>query len=103
MKRFTRTFLVCFIWSLVESSIHLYYIEDSLQLEFYDCFYHNNLLYCRCPVGPIPLQRDNTIRQCYYNGTQYFFSSLQNQNMSIDIILHQWKSSIEKLEEYMHL
>ncbi|CAF4500811.1 unnamed protein product, partial [Rotaria sp. Silwood2] len=38
--------------------------------------------------------------QCHYGGKVHSFSSLQSNNISVNKILHEWKSSIEKVDEY---
>jgi hypothetical protein len=93
--------LVAFIVvPIVDNSIYLYYTEDSPSTEFFDCINHQNLFYCRRPTGPISLQRNKISEQCYHNGTSHLFSSLLSNNITVSIVLHQWKSSIEKVEQY---
>jgi hypothetical protein len=97
---FARIVLFLLFAPLVEDSVYLYNTEDSLAIEFYDCLTDNNLLYCRRPSEPIALQRDQTILDCYHNGTYHSFTSLVLNNISVSIVLHKWKSSIEKAEDY---
>ena len=85
---------------MAEETIYLYDTEDGSSVESYDCVHHNNLLYCRRPVSPILLQRENETWECYHNGTTHSFASLLEINVSANIVLHTWKSSIEKAEEY---
>ena len=49
----------------------------------------------------ISLERDNETPSCNANGGKlHRFSELRSKNTSIATILHQWKSSVERLEEY---
>ncbi|CAF1528134.1 unnamed protein product [Rotaria sordida] len=98
--KLARVIFVLMILPFLESSFYLYNTEDSFQAEFYDCINHQGLLYCRRPVEPITLQRANQTGQCYYGGKVHSFASLQSRNISINTILHEWKSSIEKVEQY---
>ncbi|UJR18322.1 hypothetical protein I4U23_005224 [Adineta vaga] len=60
-----------------------------------------SLPFCRRPIEPIILNRSNDTQHCYHNGTLYSFANLQKMNISISTVLHQWKSSIEKVEDYI--
>ncbi|CAF3810792.1 unnamed protein product, partial [Adineta steineri] len=91
--------ILCLI-SYIDNNIYLYYTEDSSSVEFYDCIYQENFLYCRRPIEPISLERNNNVKECYHNGTLHTFSSLQLNKSTINTILHKWKSSLEKVEEY---
>jgi len=92
--------LLLFMLPIVEEHENLYNTEDSLSVEFYDCVEHNKLLYCRRPVAPIVLQRENEIWECYHNGIVHSFASLLKENISVNTVLHDWGSTIEKAEEY---
>ena len=85
---------------LVENSIYLYDTEDGPSLEFFDCVYYKDLAYCRRPSDPVTVQRDKVSGQCYQNGTIHSFISLLSNNISVSTVLHQWKSSIDKVEQY---
>ncbi|CAF1433313.1 unnamed protein product [Adineta steineri] len=91
--------ILCLI-SYIDNNIYLYYTEDSSSVEFYDCIYQENFLYCRRPIEPISLERNNNLKECYHNGTLHTFSSLQSNKININTILHKWKSSLEKVEEF---
>ena len=100
---FPQVMLTLFFFPHVENSIYLYYTEDSSSVEFFDCIHHVNLLYCRRPFEPISLERNNNqSKECYHNGTVHLFSSLLSKKINVSTILHKWKSSIEKAEEYSH-
>ena len=95
-----RIILVILVFPVVEDSVYMYHTEDSPSIEFYDCVYSMNLLYCRRPSTPISLFRNNASWECYYNGMGHSFTSLRSKNISVSTILHKWKSSIEMVEEY---
>jgi hypothetical protein len=95
-------FVAFIVISIVENSIYLYNTEDSPAVEFFDCINHQNLFYCRRPTGPISLQRNKLSEQCYHNGTLHSFSSLASNNITVSTVLHQWKSSVERAEQYSH-
>ncbi len=97
---FIRATLFLLILPLVEDSLYLYNTDDSLSVEFYDCIIDTNLPYCRRPSEPIALQRDQSLWDCYHNGTFHSFTSLMRDNISVSTVLHEWNSSIEKAEEY---
>jgi hypothetical protein len=96
----TRTILVFLILPVVEDSVYVYNTEDSFPLEFYDCVYSMDLLYCRRPAEPVSLERYNAPWNCYHNGIRHSFTSLWSNNVSVSSVLHKWKSSIEMAEEY---
>ena len=94
--------LVFFItFSLIDPHIYLYHTPDGLQLEFYDCVLFQSLYYCRRPTLPINLTRDHYPESCQINGGQlHTFSELRAKRINTSIILHQWRSSIERVEQY---
>ena len=92
---------ILFILPLVEHSLYLYNTEDSSSTEFYDCIYANDLSYCRRPLHPASLSRDQLEMQCANNATSHTFSTLMKGKANVAVILHEWKSSVEKLEEYL--
>ena len=91
---------ILFVLPLVKGKIYLYNTIDSPSVDFYDCILHESLLYCRRPVEPIALNRSQDVLQCHHKGRKYSFADLRNQNINISTVLHQWKSSIEKVEQY---
>ena len=88
----------------VKGSIYLFNTNDDLKIEFYDCIrdVRSSLDYCRRPREPIDLVRENDTRSsCRDNGGElYRFSELRSKNISIPTILHQWKSTLERVEDY---
>lgn len=90
------------VLACVENKIYLYNTEDGVSIEFYDCIDHNNLLYCRRPAEPISLQRDKDVRSCHSNGRMHSFVDVLSANINVSTILHQWKSSIEKVDQYSY-
>ena len=92
--------LVLVILLLVDATMYVYNTVDSSSVELYDCILHESLFYCRRPTEPIVLNRNNSTIQCYHNGNVHYFSRLRTNNVSISTVLHKWKSSIEKAEEY---
>ena len=93
--------LFLILWISVESELDPSDTEDGLQVEYYDCFLVQSLSYCRRPNQPIDLIRDNDTSSCQQNGgVLHQFSELQSNKTMISAILHQWKSGIERVEEY---
>ncbi|CAF3689751.1 unnamed protein product [Rotaria sp. Silwood1] len=95
-----RVTLLLFILPFVDVKVYIFNTVDSPSVELYDCILHNELSYCRRPKEPIDLNRNKDTKQCYRNGTLHSFADLSAANISISIVLHQWKSSIEKAEQY---
>ena len=85
---------------VIQNVIYLYNTEDDLALDFYDCIAQKNLQYCRRPKEPIALHRNHPTWYCHNNGTRYAFADLKAMNVSVSTILHDWRSSLEKVEEY---
>ncbi|CAF1622912.1 unnamed protein product, partial [Adineta ricciae] len=72
-------------------------------VNFFDCFIIDDLQYCRRPFEPLNLNRDRDINSCLNNGGQrHLYSTLDSSNISSDFILHEWRSSIERVEQYSH-
>ena len=93
--------LICVsFWTLLDGSIYLYNSEDSAAVEMYDCLYYQSTLYCLRPFEPVALERDNDPNQCYANGTNHSFQSIRSTNISVHTVLHQWRSTLDKAEEY---
>ena len=86
----------------VNSEIYLHNTNDALSIESYDCVLVNSsLFYCRRPSEPIDLFRDKQSTECQFNdGRLHRFSELRSKNISISTILHQWRSSLERVEDY---
>ena len=98
-----RLFVILVALSLSPSilcSIFVYQTEDSLDVEVYDCVYHQSTLYCRRPSTPVALHRDNGSPLCHAGGTRHLFRSLRSNNVSVHTVLYGWRSTIDKAEEY---
>ena len=89
-----------FFLPVIQSVIYLYHTEDDLTLDFYDCINHKAHQYCRRPKVPIALKRDHFPMHCYNNGTRHTFVDLKTMEINVSTILHEWRSSLEKAEEY---
>ena len=86
---------------VVENRIYVFETRDALAVEFYDCVLVQSLFYCRRPLQPIELSRDDDNTSCKSNGGQLRrFSELQLNNISVSTVLHRWRSSIERAEQY---
>lgn len=94
--------VICMIYlhTAINANIYIYPTEDHLAIEYYDCIGYEDRLYCIRPGQAIPLIRDAMNPHCYHNGILHSFASLQSKNISAYTILHKWKSTIEKAEEY---
>ncbi|CAF3933078.1 unnamed protein product [Adineta steineri] len=92
--------LIVLILSFANGKIYIHNTVDGPSVEVYDCILHGEIFYCRRPTEPIVLNRDNITEQCYHNGIRHWFADLLRDNISISTVLHQWKSSIEKVEQY---
>ena len=97
---FTQFILSFLILPRVENGIYLYDTDDSSSVEFYDCIIDLSLSYCRRPAVPTALQREQPKWVCHHNGIPHSFTSLLSENVSISTVLHQWSSSVEKIEKY---
>ena len=87
----------------VNGKIYLFNTFDGSAVETYDCISHGhgNLFYCRRPKESITLNRSVDQIQCQHNnGSVHSFADLHRNNVSISTVLHEWKSSIEKAEDY---
>ncbi|UJR06810.1 hypothetical protein I4U23_011097 [Adineta vaga] len=87
--------------SSIKDSIYLYNTKDSLSIQTYDCLYYETLFYCLRPLYPIKLERDYKPWHCY-EGKRHSFFSLWKENISVHEILHNWKSSLDQVEEYIY-
>lgn len=86
--------------STCQNTIYLFNTEDNNHLEFYDCIIQDNIPYCRRPNSPIELYRDNDTFNCFFKGKPWTFEELRLQNITYDTVLNDYRSSIEKAEEY---
>ena len=85
----------------IDSYIYLYHTEDGMAIEHYDCVLLQSLYYCRRPATPINLSRDNDSASCELNGGRlHRFSELRAKHINTTVILHHWKSSVERAEQY---
>ena len=92
-------FLTSFI--SVEGKIYVYDTHDGVSVQFYDCIFVRSLPYCRRPVQPITLTRDNDTESCEKNsGTVHSMGELRSTMVNVSTVLHEWKSSIESAERY---
>ena len=82
----------------VETLVYLFSTADSPSTQFYDCINQEGLFYCRRPMQQIVLNRSDI--RCHHRGTRYSFARIRSLQIDINTILHQWKSSIEKIEQY---
>lgn len=97
----TFTIWVSILIPTVKSQIYLYDARDNLQVEFYDCFLYESIKYCRRPSTPIDLFRDHDTMACQQNGgILHRFSQLRLRNVSITTLLHDWRSSLDRVEKY---
>lgn len=87
----------------MKSEIYLHNTKDGYSIESYDCALVYSLPYCRRPTQPIDLVRDDDAKACEQNsGNCHSFSALRSRNISVSTVLHQWKSSLERVEQYIH-
>ncbi|CAM4808371.1 unnamed protein product [Rotaria magnacalcarata] len=100
MRRLTAIFLLCCITE-GETSIYLTDTVDSSSVQLYDCLFHQSIFYCRRPLEPISLQR-NSLHWTCHDGIQYSFQFLKQNNTTVSEILHGWKSTLDRLEEFVH-
>jgi len=86
---------------VIRGNIHLSNTEDGFSIEYYDCFNHRNISYCRRPSIPIDLHRDNLNGICFHNGKAHSFEELISNNIRIDQILISWRLPFEMIEDYL--
>ena len=97
-----RGMILLFVVSLVKNEIYLHKTADGDNLESFDCVLAHSLFYCRRPKQLMNLTRDKDIEACEKNGGRlHRFSELRLKNISISSILHRWKSSLERFEQYL--
>jgi hypothetical protein len=91
--------LIAFI--SVENRIYLYNTNDGIDTEYYDCVLLLSFFYCRRPREPIKLTRDNDTLSCGQNdGQMHRFNELRSNNVTVGTVLHQWRSTLERVEQY---
>lgn len=100
MRKFTIIFFLCCI-THGETSIYLTNTADSSSIQVYDCLFHQSIFYCRRPLEHISLQRDSFHWTCH-QGIQYSFQFLKQNNTTVNEILHGWKSTVDRLEEFVY-
>jgi hypothetical protein len=88
------------IVSSIEGNLYLYFTEDSSSIEYYDCIFHLSFVYCLRPVEPISLYRENSTLECDHNGTRHSFFSIWSKNISVNTVLHHWRSTLEMAGRY---
>ena len=101
MNLFTRVIVFFSIFLVAENNIYLYNTQDGLSVEYYDCVTVESLSYCRRPEEPINLTRDSDTLACQNNGGKLrHFPELKSTQDQLSEILHQWNSSIERVEDF---
>ena len=85
----------------IGDSIYLLNTEDGQQIEAFDCFDHQSQRYCRRPTHPINLRRDHADQPCLSDGIQYSFNDLIHYRTSPSLILHGWRSTVDKVEDFI--
>ena len=88
------------LFPLVDLNIYMFHTMDSPSVDMYDCVIHQAMFYCRRPAEPMVIARDDPPWQCHHNGTAHSFSDLRSRNISVATVLHRWKSTVEKVEDY---
>ena len=88
----------------IQTSIYLFDTHDGSSIDFYDCFFVDDLLYCRRPRDSINLTRTHVPLACDGRraGIKHRFSHLQSNKINISTVLHRWKSSLEQVEAFEH-
>jgi hypothetical protein len=96
----TLYFLIALPFLSCQNGIYLFNTEDNDGVEYYDCIILETVPYCRRPGFPIDLRRDNGTFVCHHNGIPWSFDELHRQNWTSNQVIHKYRSSIEKGEEY---
>ena len=95
-----RVFLL-FCLSAGKSSIYLSNTNDGQKIELYDCVRLQSVDCCRRPRETLDLSRDNQTTECEdHGGKRHRFNELQAKNINISTVLHRWKSTVERVEDY---
>ena len=85
----------------VQGEVYFHNTNGRLNVEYYDCAFIQCLFFCRRTQEPIDLFRDNDMKSCEQTGGRlHRFSELQAKNISSTTILDQWKSGLERVEQY---
>lgn len=92
--------LTIFPRSSLSKQIYLFNTGDNDAVEYYDCVVLDAIPYCRRPVSPVDLHRNNQTFVCYFNNKIRTFEEMRRQNRTPYEIVHEFQSSIEKAEEY---
>ena len=101
MLRLITVTVIFITLAIVENKVYLHNTNDGLEIQHYDCVLAQSLLYCRRPKEPINLTRDNDNQSCTQNGGQlHRFGELQVKNITVSTVLHQWRSTLERVEQY---
>ena len=93
---------VLYISPLLDCSIFVYNSEDSSSVQDFDCFDHQSTSYCRRLSQPISLQRNSEPHRCYRSGINHSFRSLRLSNVTVHTVLQNWKSTLDKVDQYAH-
>ena len=93
-------FLILLPLSSMQNGIYLFNTEDNDNVEYYDCIIMDIVPYCRRPGFPVDLHRDNDTGQCYNRGIKTTFKELRDRKKTSKQIIHEFRSSIEKAEQY---
>jgi hypothetical protein len=93
--------IFCAVFLSVDNTVYLSHTHDAIEVDFFDCVYAESLWYCRRPTEPLNLTRDQDTSACEENGgVVHRFSDLRSNGTSASTILHEWKSTIEGVEQY---
>ena len=97
----SRTTVIFVLITCVENWIYLYDTRDASQVEYFDCLFFASVKYCRRPRRPIDLTRDHDTSSCEENdGILHRFNELRLQQINISTIVQEWRSGIDRVEEY---
>ena len=102
MMMIIKNIIALFIFSSIDCLIYVYNTDDSQSVDYYDCIYHDPMFYCRRPNESIRLQRGNQPWNCLNDGIRHSFQSLSMNDVDVSTILHEWKSGVDKAEEYSY-
>jgi len=95
IRFFSSLTLVCM---LTDSYTLLYHTENSIDTQYFDCIYYNQIKYCVQSSISSPLQREINV-SCHMNGRLWSFEELSVRNISVSEVL-KWSSSIEQTDRY---
>jgi hypothetical protein len=83
-----------------QNAIYVFNTEDNDGVEYYDCIKLDRIPYCRRPVSPIDLRRNNPKTVCHSHGKSKSFDDVYKKYSTAKKIIDNFDSSIEKAEEY---